>query len=184
MRMSVPRIAPLADNELSAEAEEQLQPMRRGDRVFNIFRTLAHYPALMKRWLVFANHVLYKSTLSPRDRELAILRIGFLCRSGYEFNQHIVIGKQAGITDGEIERLKIGAAAEGWSDAERALLTATDELRRDAFVADATWADLNKHYNAQQLMDLVFAVGQYNMVSMVLNTFGVQLDQGLPQHRV
>ena len=62
-------------------------------------------------------------------------------------------------------------AAEPWR-ARRALLTATDELRRDAFVADATWADLNKHYNAQQLMDLVFAVGQYNMVSMVLNTFG------------
>ena len=184
MRLSSPRVPPLADHQLSADAAEQLQPMRRGERVFNIFRTLAHYPALMKRWLVFANHVLYKSTLSPRDRELAILRIGFLCRSGYEFNQHVVIGKQAGITDAEIERLKIGPAAEGWSDAERALLTATDELRRDAFVTDATWTELNKHYDTQALMDLVFAVGQYNLVSMVLNTFGVQLDEGLPQHRV
>ena len=184
MRLSMPRVAPLADNELSADAEEQLQPMRRGDRVFNIFRTLAHYPALMKRWLVFANHVLYKSALTARDRELAILRIGFLCRSGYEFNQHIVIGKAAGITDAEIERIKVGPSAEGWTEAERALLTATDELRRDAFITDATWAELVKHYDTHALMDLVFAVGQYNLVSMVLNTFGVQLDPGLPRHRV
>ena len=184
MRMQTPRVAPLADTELSPAADEMLQPMRRNGRVFNIFRTLAHHPELARRWLVFANHVLYKSKVPARERELVILRIGFLCRSGYEFNQHVVIGKDAGLTDVEIERIKQGPDAPEWGERDRALLQATDELKADAFISDGTWALLSKHYDTEALMDIVFAVGQYNLVSMALNTLGVQLDPGLPNHEV
>jgi alkylhydroperoxidase family enzyme len=184
MRMQTPRVPPLEDTELSPSADEMLQPMRRNGRVFNIFRTLAHHPDLGRRWLVFANHVLYKSTLPARERELVILRIGWLCRSGYEFNQHVAIGQQAGLTEAEIERIKAGPDDEAWGERDRALLQATDELKTDAFISDGTWTVLSRHYDTQALMDIVFAVGQYNLVSMALNTFGVQLDPGLPQHEV
>ena len=70
--------------------------------------------------------------------------------------------------------------AKGWSDADRLLLKATDELHADAHVSDATWKGLPKHFNTQQLMDIVFTIGQYNLVSMALNSFGVQADPGLP----
>ena len=96
----------------------------------------------MKRWLVFGNHVLGKSTLPARERELVILRIGWLCRSGYEWGQHVAIGKAAGLSDEEIARIPKGADAAGWSAADRALLRATDELHGDAFISDATWAEL------------------------------------------
>ena len=176
MRLSKPRIPPMSPDEWT---EEQRDMLTRGNpkRVLNVFATLARHTDLYRRWSPFGNHVLYKSTLSPRDREIAILRIGWLCRSGYEFAQHIRVGKNAGLTDAEIERIKVGADAPGWSELEQLILRAADELHGDSFIGDATWSGLAKHYNTNQLIDLVFTVGQYTMVSMALNTFGVQLEE-------
>ena len=174
-RLAEPRIAPLPESEWTAQQREELT---RGNppRILNIFRTLIRHPDLYRRWTPFGNHVLFKSSLTPRDRELAILRVGWLCRSAYEFHQHTRVGKAAGLTDADIERVKGGPQDAGWSPNERALLQAVDELHGDWFISDATWAALSPHYSEQQLMDLVFAVGQYTMVSMALNTFGVQIE--------
>jgi len=180
MRLSSPRIAPLADSESSGEAAEQLQRAAQNGRVINIFRTLAHHPKLMKRWTVFGNHILSKSTLDPRERELVILRIGWLCKSEYEWGQHVLIGLRSGLDDADIRRIQEGPDASGWAPFDAALLRATDELHRDAMISDATWKQLAERYDTQQLMDLVFTVGQYNLVSMALNSFGVQRDDGVP----
>ena len=110
-------------------------------------------------------------------RQILILRTGFLCKSGYEFTQHTRIGLQSGITAAEIEAIKQGADA-GWSAADAALIRATDELVGDHFITDATWAELGKHFSDKQRMDVVFTTGQYTQVSMILNSFGVQLDEG------
>lgn len=88
-------------------------------------------------------------------------------------------GKQAGLSDEEIARIKVGPDAEGWDAFDASLLRAVDELHADAFISDATWSALSERYTTQQLMDVVFTVGQYNLVSMALNTFGVQLDKGV-----
>jgi alkylhydroperoxidase family enzyme len=177
MRLKEPRLEPLPVEELDPEIRERL-----GDGpVLNIFRTLAHHPKLLKRWLVFGSHVLGRSTLSPRDREILILRVGWLCRAEYEWSQHVGIGRAAGLADPEIERIAEGPDAPGWSDRERALLRAADELHADAFVGDATWSELADHYDPQQLLDLLFTVGQYRLVSMALNSLGVQLEPGAPR---
>jgi alkylhydroperoxidase family enzyme len=123
--------------------------------------------------------VLLKSSLSPREREMAILRTGKLCNSEYEWGQHVVIGLQAGLTDDEIRRIAEGPDAPGWTEHEANLLRAVDELHRDYRISDATWSALSTRYDKQQLLDLVFAVGQYTMVSMALRTIGVELDQGI-----
>ena len=180
MRLDQPRIKALSEQEWSAEATELLRPFAERGSVFNIFRTLANHPSLGKRWMVFANHILGKSTLSVRDRELLILRIGYLCQAGYEWGQHVVIARQAGMSDDEIRSCKTGPSTEGISELDKLLLQATDELHSDAHVSTETWHGLSEYYNTQQLMDLVFTVGQYNLVSMALNSFGVQLDDGLP----
>ncbi len=177
MRLDTPRVPPLDPEQMDEELK-----VRFGDGpLLNIFRTLAHHPDLMRRWLVFGNHVLGKSTLPARERELVILRIGYLCRAGYEWGQHVVIGKQTGLTEEEIAAIAEGPEAGSWGELDRALLQATDELHGDAFVSDPTWKTLSKHLDTQQLMDLVFAVGQYNLVSMALNTLGVQPEAGLPK---
>jgi alkylhydroperoxidase family enzyme len=175
MRLDKPRLRPLADAELDPELRDRL-----GDGpILNIFRTLAHHPKLLKRWLVFGNHVLARNTLAPRERELVILRIGWLCRAGYEWGQHVRIARESGLSDDEISRIPRGADAPGWSELDRALLRATDELHGDAFISDATWQALAQQLEPQQLIDLVFTVGQYQMVSMALNTLGVQPEPGL-----
>jgi alkylhydroperoxidase family enzyme len=180
MRLQKPRVAPLSKMEWDDEIHATLDPVAKNGMLFNIFLTLARHAKALKRWMVFANHVLYKSTLPVRDREILILRIGWLCEAEYEWGQHVQIGKRAGLTDDEILRIGVGPNAPGWSDFDRALLRATDELHKDACIGNETWAALAAHYNTQQLIDVVFTVGNYNLVSMMLNTLGVQLDQGIP----
>ncbi len=179
MRLKQPRVPAIhQDNWTEAQAEALSGQKMRGN-VQNIFRTLANHEKLAKRWMVFANHILSKSTLPPREREIAILRIGWLCQAEYEWGQHVIIGKATGLTDDEIACIKEGASAAIWSEHDRLIIKATDELHGDAFIGDETWEGLSKTYNTQQLMDLVFTVGQYNLVSMALNTLGVQLDHDI-----
>ena len=82
--------------------------------------------------------------------------------------------------DDEIRSAKVGPSKDDLSDKDIALLKATDELHSDAHVSDETWSGLSEFFSKEQLMDIVFTVGQYNLVSMALNSFGVQLDEGLP----
>jgi len=179
MRLTQPRLEPLAEEQWDDETRELLERLQIDGRVFNIFRTLAAHPKLLKRWLVFGNHILYKSTLPPRERELLILRAGWLCRAEYEWGQHVVIGKMAGLSSDEIDRVKEGPDAPGWSEPNATLLRAVDELHQQTFISDPVWNRLTASYNTQQLLDLIFTVGQYHLVSMALNTLGVQLDEGV-----
>jgi 4-carboxymuconolactone decarboxylase len=177
MRLTKPRFAPLSDAELTPEQAAALEPMRPGP-VLNIFRTLAHAPKALARFNQWGGYVLSRrNDLAPREREIVILRTGYLCKSGYEWTQHVRIGLGAGLTEDEIERLKKGPDA-GWSAADAALIRASDELHADQFIGDATWAELGKRLTDKQRMDVVFTAAQYTQVSMMLNTFGVQLDAG------
>jgi 4-carboxymuconolactone decarboxylase len=175
MRLSKPRLTPLTEDEIDPE----LLPRLGLGRTKNVFKTLARHPALTRRSLPYGNHILYKNSMSGRERELAILRVGWLCRAEYEWGQHAEIGRDEGLTDEEILRITQGSDAPGWSDLERAILSATDELHHDAFVSDETWATLEAHYSTEQVMDLVFTVGHYHTISMALNSFGVQLEPGV-----
>ena len=184
MRLSTPRVTPLERQDWTSETEEVMKRFERPEsagagKVANIFKTLAHHPALLRRWTVFGNHILYKSSLPAREREVVILRVGWLCRAEYEWAQHVVIGKREGLTDDDIERIAIGPGAEGLDPFDKTLLQAADELHHDSLVGDETWSRLAEHYSTEQLLDLVFTIGQYTLVSMALNTLGVQLDDGL-----
>jgi len=181
MRLSSPRIHPMQEKEWTNTQRDILKMQTMRGKTQNIFLTLAHHEKLSKRWLVFANHILNKSTLGAIDREILILRIGWLCQSGYEWTQHEIIAAKAGLSSKQIEAIKIGGNDTCWNKREKLLLTATDELYSDTFISTATWSGLTVYYNTQQMMDLVFTVGQYNLVSMALNSFGVQLDEDLPE---
>jgi 4-carboxymuconolactone decarboxylase len=181
MTDSAPRLAPVTDPSPEVEELYVKGGMRNAaGETLNIFGTLAHHPALARRWLVFAGHVLSKSTLTPRDRELLILRTGVRCNSQYEFSQHAIIARRSNITDAEIEATKGEIGAHPWSEFDAALLRAADELHDESCLSDATWATLRGAYSDEQLLDAIFAVGNYHIVSMVLNSCGVQLDEGVP----
>jgi len=182
VRLKEPRIKPLGESEWNAEQQRILNTLKRpAGRIINIYSTMVNHPKLADRWLPFAGYILRESTLPPREREILILRIGWLCQSEYEFGHHTVVGKSAGLTDEEINRITEGPKAPGWDPFDATLLQAVDELHADVFITDATWNTLAKRYNQQQLMDVVATVGQYNLVSMFLNSFRVQLDEGVPR---
>jgi alkylhydroperoxidase family enzyme len=178
-RIDAPRIPPVTKATWTPEQEELLKPFDRDGVIFNVYSTMANHPALAKDWLVFGSYILRRNSLPARDREMLILRIGWVCKAEYEWAQHVRIGKGVGLTDEDIEHIMEGPKASGLTENDRLLLQATDELHKDAFISDATWAALSKSYDTKQMMDLVFTVGEYNLVSMALNSFGVQLDEGL-----
>ena len=180
MRLSEPRVQPTTDDEWTPEQVELMAPLVERGTDFNIFRTMIRHPAAFRAFLAWGNYILSRANALPaREREIAVLRTGWLCRAGYEWGQHVVIGKRVGLTDAEIEAIKAGASAPSWSAADAAILAACDELHADQFVSEATWARLSAHFDEKQRVDLVYTVGQYTQVSMLLNSFGVQPDDGL-----
>ena len=172
------RLAPLADEELDEQQAELVRGVLAPGGTQNIFRTLVRHPGLFRKWMPFGGKLL-NGKLPARERELAILRVGWLCQSEYEWGQHVPIGRRAGLTDAEIARIPKGPDADGWSDLDVAVLRATDELHEDACIGDATWARLAEDYDDKQLIELVMSVGHYHLVSMTLNTLGVQREEGV-----
>jgi alkylhydroperoxidase family enzyme len=156
-------------------------PSRREDRPkgLNALGTLARHPALTRAYHAFNGHVLFASTLSVRQRELLVLRVAHTRRAEYEWAQHVVLAGDAGIDGRDIARVAEGPDASGWSPVERAMVRAVDELLDDAMVADDTWAILASELDEQQLMDLVFTVGAYDLLAMAFRSFGVELDDDL-----
>src|SRR5262245_1474115 len=179
-RLTKPRIAPVPEQERD-ETQRQMLASRPD---YNVYKTLAHHPELFSRWSGLGRFVMNGSSLPARHREMLMLRMGWLCQSEYEWSQHARIATSAaGMTDQEILRIAEGPKAAGWTDFERALLRMVGELRYDATVGDSTWRALRAEYSDQQMMEAVFTAAQYQLVSMALNSFGVQLDPGL-RHRL
>lgn len=179
MRLDKPRIAPLTDSEIGDDHRAMLGERFRKGSILNIFRTLLKAPKAYKAFMWWGGYILSNhNDIAPREREMIILRTGFNWKSGYEWAQHVRIGKDCGLTDEEMERIKAGPDADGWTPLESAMLRATDELTGNGFVSDPTWEQLGD-LTEKQRMDLVMTVGQYTQVSMMLNSFGVQLDADL-----
>lgn len=176
VRLRQPRIHPIPRDEWSDEVRQLLDPSTSGRQVLNLYMTLARHPDLYRPRAIQSAYIRTRSTLSPRVRELLILRIGWLCQAEYEWAQHARGGRRAGLSDEEIRRIAIGSDAPGWDRFDATLLRATDELHRDDTISDATWNALGERYDTQNLIDLVITVGGYRMVSMALNTIGTQLE--------
>lgn len=169
------RIEPLAADQLP-------EWMRNGPDILrvNIMKTLAHHEDLLKPWNRFAGHIMgFTSTLNGREREILILRTGWNHQSDYEWGQHVIIGRKAGLSDEEIAAIATWPKGGAWTEAEKLLLQATNELFHNSEIGDATWAALSAHYEKKQMLDIIFTVGQYTLVCYTLKTVRVQLDDGV-----
>jgi 4-carboxymuconolactone decarboxylase len=144
--------------------------------VHDFYATLAHSPAVSVSFLELGTELSTNSTIPPRDRELAILRVGWLCGAPYEWGEHVLIARRIGLSEEEIARATQGAVAEGWTDRERALLRAVEELHIDAMISDASWADLAVHFDARQLIELPMLVGHYHLTAFVQNALRIPLS--------
>jgi 4-carboxymuconolactone decarboxylase len=182
------RIPPLEPGEWTPEQRKRFDPNGTGQRAANVFVTFVRNPPADRIRGPINQHILNSTTLSVRQRETLLMRIGVLCRSEYEWAAHSRLGRRAGMTDADVARIIAGpdSAPEsggGGDPLETAMLRATDELYRDDRVSDGTWAALAKGLDTKQLLDLLIAVGGYRSTSMAINSAGVQLDANMAEFR-
>jgi len=177
------RIPPLEPKEWTPEQRKRFDPNGTGQRAANVFVTFVRNPPADRLRGPINQHILNATTLSVRQRETLLMRIGVLCRSEYEWAAHSRLGRRAGMTDADVARIVAGPASGGGDPVETALLRATDELYRDDVVSDATWSALAKAFDTKQLLDILIAVGGYRATSMAINSGGVQLDANMADFR-
>ncbi|MFD5002957.1 carboxymuconolactone decarboxylase family protein [Streptomyces mutabilis] len=164
------RLSPVPYEEWDAEA---LRPLTGGRKVppSNVLGLLLHHPALAESFLTFSAHLLARNSLPDKVRELAILRVARRRGCRYEWEQHVVIGRRAGVTEEELEQVRAGA--------DTLVNRAVDELETSSTLSDGTYARLAREFDSRQLLDFVFTVGAYGMLAAALNTFEVEPDAGL-----
>jgi alkylhydroperoxidase family enzyme len=188
------RLPPLDEHEWTEKARLAISPTIRsvatmmGDeeirrpehkKPLNILLTLAHNDHLIGPFLQWAAALAVHGALERRDAELLALRAAWNCRSDFEWGHHVDYAEHFGLTRDEIDRVPVGADAEGWKHHQAALLRAADELHGNSVISDATYADLTAAFNPAQLIEIVMTVGQYTMLSFVANTFEVAVEPGL-----
>ena len=174
-----PRILPVEPSQWTEEQRAALGPRARSGNTVNSYKICLHNPELCRTWMGFAGYVEgSSSSLAPRERELLILRTAWLCRDNYVWSPHAANGMRAGLTSEDLDRITKGPEAKGWSAFDAALLRAADELHKDQFISELTWKALAERYNNKQLLDAIFAVGEYTMVAMYLNSVGAPLEPG------
>ena len=168
-----------------AEVQSEDRSWKQGRALPGMLKTVAHHPELMTPFLEFSSAIAQRGALPRRDSELLAMRAAWNCRSDFEWGHHLEYALEAGLSREEIARIPIGAAGGGWSATERALLEAADELHERQNVSDDVWAELAAAYSDTQLVEILFVVGQYTMLSMFVNASGVELEPGyeaLPSH--
>jgi alkylhydroperoxidase family enzyme len=178
-----PRIPPLEPKDWTPEQRKRFDPNGTGQRAANVFVTFVRNPPADRLRGPINQHILNSTTLSVRQRETLLMRIGVLCRSEYEWAAHSRLGRRAGMTDADVARIVAGPDSGGGDPLEVALIRATDELYRDDRVSDETWAVLAKGLDTTQLLDMLIAAGGYRATSMAINSAGVQLDANMADFR-
>lgn len=177
-----PRIPPLARALWSDEAHEAAAILERevaatDEEGATLSATLAHYPELTRAFYTFGHHLLCASSLPDRARELVTLRVASRYRCDYEWVHHVAFVKRMGFSDAEVRAVIAGPEAAVWSDADRDVLLATDQMCATTRLDDAIWERLTQRFDRRQVMDLLFTIGNYVMLAMVLNTTRVPVER-------
>jgi len=147
-------------------------------RRINLFRLLTHSPNGARAFSTLGGYIRRGSKLDPRLRELAILQVGYMTSSAYEYSHHIKIGRDFGVTDADIRALAEESAGRpsALDPLARAVLRAAREMTRDYAVSDATFADLQKSLDPERLTDLVITIAFYNGVVRLLATMQIDVE--------
>ncbi len=175
-RPSAPRLDPIPKVVEKARERMKDSPVN----AVNVLATMAHNRTLSRAFGPFANAVLFEGGLSRRIVELVVLRMGWNCQAVYEFGQHTLFGRDAGLTDAEIFWVTRPLDQHEWTGDERAALQMVDDLYADDCVGEAAWDEASRHFDEAELMHIVMAAGCYRVVSGFLNSAGVELDEGVP----
>jgi 4-carboxymuconolactone decarboxylase len=182
-----PRIPPSDRQSVAEDVQATTQKLRGGvvgdqpsmplEAIPEIMFTMCRFPGLWEKMIDLTLELQgANATLAVRDRKLAILRTGWLCQAPYEFGEHANQSRRAGFTEDEIERITIGSSAPEWSDDDRAILRAVEELHAEAMVSDPTWAQLSRRLDEHQLVELLILIGQFVATAYFQNSMRLRLQ--------
>jgi 4-carboxymuconolactone decarboxylase len=174
------RLTPLPADEWDDRARAALAsliPTERANPVGagNVLSTMVRHPDLTAAYLPFNAYLLTRSTLSPRIREVALLRVVHRSVCGYLWSHHIPIALRAGLSEADIDDIRSGRCADR---TDQAVIRAVDDLTSDSTISQASWDQLCRLFTDQQCMDLIFTIGGYLLLALAVNTFGVQEEHG------
>ncbi len=176
--MSEPRIPLLPIDEAKQAASKMNVHEAVAD--LSIFRILFRQPQLAKRVNDLLMTLLFKGSLDGRLRELIIMRIGWATGSVYEWTQHWRIARQLGVEESDLLALRDWQKHTHWSDADRAILRATDETLENGAISGETWTECAKHLHSDaEQLELVCAIGAWRMISQILKSLEVPLEDGV-----
>ncbi|MFW9876019.1 MAG: carboxymuconolactone decarboxylase family protein [Candidatus Thorarchaeota archaeon] len=151
--------------------------IKQNETIFNLRSTLMRHKDLFLRWGLFANQVFTRSDIPPREKEIIILRTAWLCQSEYEWEHHKKGSLRAGFfSEDVINRIKRGSEMEGWDSFDATLIRAVDELYAENCISDSTWQILSERYKTNQILEILFIVGYYNLLALVMNSLGAQVE--------
>ena len=172
------RIAPQQPDDWNAATRAELAGVVStggSTRPVHLPGVIAHHPTLLAPYLVWAKAIALHGVLAPRDNALLALRTAVRARSAFEWGVHADSAPaRAGLRPDEIDAIGVGPADVSWSPRDRALLQAADDLHDEGSVGDATWAALSRDHDDAAMLEIVFVVGHYTMLSMVANSSGVR----------
>ena len=152
---------------------------QRGTPVGNIFRTMAHTPGLLRRFLALGGDLRNKTKIDPQLRELAILTVGRLAKADYEFTHHWNLALRAGVPREKLEQLDRYENTPVFTPQDRAVIKYAEEATSDIRVSDKTFDALRSFLDDQRIVELVLEVAFYNMVVRFLEPLGVELEPGV-----
>lgn len=138
-------------------------------------RALGHRPELLRTFLAWARVLAREGAIDRRDHEILALRASVNCRSAFEWGEHLEFARAAGLGEAEIAGIVAGPDAPVWRPHEAALVRAADQLHAGCDIDEPTWSVLAAHFTEPQLVEVVYVVGQYTMLSMVANGLRVHV---------
>jgi 4-carboxymuconolactone decarboxylase len=168
---SSPRIPLVSRDAYTPEQAELAQ----GRDVYNMTRMLVNHPEFYRGFIPFVDKLMSRSLLPPRDRQILILHTLRLCDGSYEEDHHTRISRSLGMSAAEVSAAQTGAGG-ALGTFDRALVRAADELVNEQCMSDEAWSILAKTYTVNQMIEVVFLVGTYTMLSMATNSFGLPID--------
>lgn len=176
MRAAVSALAP-------ADPRHPLRRNKNRPKAENALGTLAHHPTLAKAFFTLNGHLMMTTTLSERQRELLVMRVAALRKSGYEWAQHYFIAREIGLDAAEIAHIAYGPDAPYWAPIDAALIRAADELIADGEISATTWTTLTSELDTRQILDVIFTVSGYDAFARMLASCQVALDEDLSELR-
>lgn len=173
---------PLLSKEAAAKAAEQIGVLPQMAEL-NVFRALLQQPPVAKAVQDLLISLLFRGSLDARLRELVIMRLGWQTGSVYEWTQHWKVAVELGVSEDDLLAVRDWKHSDRFSDADRAVLTATDETLEAGAISQTTWAALEKEIGDTSdptvLIELVAAIGTWRMISSVLRSLEIPLEDGV-----